>query len=345
MIIKQDALKRILSRHRKIIKEPDPSNEDLGPLKEFPGIWENTGDFKNHGWNIIALPFLVLDKCGEIESTYRLLVNQYNEKLTFNALDGPVPNRGVIQQTKENLDQFLFALEYEQTITQVASEDFPNSGRAGDPGAVIHDEPGLWLHIFNHTTNNINIARLASIPHGNSVLALGSYEEFNCAPVIPFTDSLPVGHTRDVCKGYLAPYRHFSEFDIDKECICESKPAPDPNQGKFRGKLDVLDPAALLREGTPPNVVKTTKIEVTTRIEDAGIVNIPFIVKHANATEMTSTFWIMETDKKDDKGRPIYVMQYMQVIMLEFFPRLDGEPGLIRWPHISFNTMQRRPFD
>ena len=30
-----------------------------------------------------------------------------------------------------------------------------------------------------------------------------------------------------------------------------------------------------------------------------------------------------------------------KVVLLDFFPRRDGMPGLIRWPHISVNTMER----
>ena len=58
---------------------------------------------------------------------------------------------------------------------------------------AIHHEPGLWLHMKNLRTNDIDVARLATIPHGNTVLALGN-SATNCgAPVIPVLNGLPIG--------------------------------------------------------------------------------------------------------------------------------------------------------
>jgi hypothetical protein len=31
----------------------------------------------------------------------------------------------------------------------------------------------------------------------------------------------------------------------------------------------------------------------------------------------------------------------VQVVQLDFFPRLDGGPGRIKWPHVSINTLQK----
>ena len=35
------------------------------------------------------------------------------------------------------------------------------------------------------------------------------------------------------------------------------------------------------------------------------------------------------------------VLAYSQFINLDFFPRFDGKPGLIRWPHVSINMMEK----
>ena len=79
---------------------------------------------------------------------------------------------------------------------------------------------------------------------------------------------------------------------------------------------------------------------MTTAAKTGGILNTPFIENHADAAEMTSTFWVHELTENDDHGLPVMVMQYMQVVMLDFFPKFDGT-GLIRWPHVSLNTMVR----
>jgi hypothetical protein len=47
--------------------------------------------------------------------------------------------------------------------------------------------------------------------------------------------------------------------------------------------------------------------------------------------------------RKDVNGDPVLRLQYSQVIFLDFFPRRDGALGLIRWPHISINTLEKTP--
>jgi hypothetical protein len=117
-----------------------PADEDaLGPLKQLTGIWTNKPDLLGRGWNMIALPFI---KKGS-SLNYRLLLNQYNEKLTFSLVDTGVPNRGVDLDESKNTDQFVATLDYDQSIIQIAAKDFPESGEAGESGP-IHHEPGLF---------------------------------------------------------------------------------------------------------------------------------------------------------------------------------------------------------
>jgi hypothetical protein len=120
---------------------------------------------------MIALPFATAPSPLD----YRLLLNQYNEQLEFKFVDDNVPNRGVEKNNPTvQTDQFVVTVDYQQTIQQVAATDSPNSnGLAGGAGLAIHHEPGLWLHMKNEITDGLNIARLATIPHGDSVLALG----------------------------------------------------------------------------------------------------------------------------------------------------------------------------
>ena len=33
--------------------------------------------------------------------------------------------------------------------------------------------------------------------------------------------------------------------------------------------------------------------------------------------------------------------EYAQIVELDFFPRFDGGPGRIKWPHVSINTMEK----
>ena len=88
-------------------------------------------------------------------------------------------------------------------------------------------------------------------------------------------------------------------------------------------------------------VKRTTVLSVDTATQTGGISNIPFVVQQADTRRMVSTFWIHELCETDDKGKPRFLMQYLQDVALDFLPRTDGTPGLIRWPHISINTLEK----
>ena len=262
-----------------------------------------------------------------------MLLHIYNEELEFILVDKAVPNRGIrlVPGTPANTDQFLVALDYQQRIRQIAGDDFPNSGLAGSPGDVIHHEPGLWLHMTNGITEGLNIGRLATIPHGDSVLALGRSSEHSGAQSIPDISGLPIGVDQDLNNPYLAPYKHFGE-----------KP-----EKFFQGLFNPVSPNDLLEKANEGvEIEKTTVLDVDSTRPTGGVVNIPFVVRQANATVVKSTFWIQELKEKDKNGEPKLRLQYSQLVMLDFFPRSDGLPpgccpGLIQWPHVSINTMEK----
>ena len=313
------------------IKSTKTGDPDLGPLQLLPGVWKNVRELPGRpglpgrGWNMIALPF----QGGPFK--YRLLVNQYNEKLKFSLVDKDIPNRGIEvngvlpekskpeRSPAEKSDQFVVAIDYEQTIKQIAAADFPVSGLAGPEHLPIHHEPGLLLYMTNKSTDDLDIARLATIPHGDSVLALGRYETCDGPPTIPDIGGLPVGVDQDLDNPYLAPYKHF-------------------DQNLFQNLFNPVSPNDLLKQANGSVKIKrTTQLEFDTDLGTGGIVNIPFIVAQANATQMKATFWIQELE--DAEGNSDLRLQYTQTVFLDFFPRKDGKPGLIRWPHVSINTL------
>lgn len=103
-----------------------------------------------------------------------------------------------------------------------------------------------------------------------------------------------------------------------------------------------MEPIKLLQDAAAGfNIVHSTVLDFDTTQETGGILNIPFIVNTANASEMRSILWIHELADKDDHGDPVMIIQYAQIVMLDFFRRRDGAPGLIKWPHVSINTMRR----
>lgn len=320
----------------RIIEKAVPGDPALGPLTQLPGTWQNVDNLVGHGWNMIALPYkepgkVVNPNTPDQKSVFRLLLNQYNEELIFSTVDKGVPNRGAANVNVFDADQHLAALQYIQHVTQIAAADSPATPNTPDTPkgpAAIHHEPGLFLHLFSQTGNGPDVARLATIPHGDAALALGSGitkagppEFLNLGDFSPF----PVGVNPDVDNDpYLAPYKKFRD-------------------AKFQGLFDPTNPLELLKGAIAGiNIKTTTSIVLDTTLATGGIHNIPFVVKQANATSMRAIFWIEELAALDPQGKPQFILQYAQRIFLDFFPIGSGDPldPRIRWPHISINTMK-----
>ncbi len=63
-----------------------------------------------------------------------------------------------------------------------------------------------------------------------------------------------------------------------------------------------------------------------------SFINIPFVTRNANATQMDAIFWI-ETVKQPD-GTETLQLQYTQTVILNFLG--------IDWPHISVATLVKQ---
>ena len=327
-----------------------PPPRDLGPLEQLVGVWIGRGT----GWNMIALPFQKAPS-PPAGFKFRLLMNQYDEELKFTFVDDNVPNRGLKRPGHPDFDQFVATLDYQQKIAQVAAEDRPNSGLAGDPGQPIHHEPGLWLYEKNRRSKDdqikrnevteveLDVARLASIPHGNSVLALGMSEVHKGMPAIPPISGLPSGTFEDVStpdydfktSPYLEPYKHYINSPFMGTVVgVPGFPGFSPD--------DMNKILRFANQGV--NIVRTTTLTVDSTRKRGGIHNVPFSVREAEPVSMKSTFWIQELAEKDENGKPRLRLQYSQVVMLHFFhPRPDEFPERIVWPHISIATLEKEP--
>ena len=350
--LKREPFSAYTNKADRTLRPAQPVEEELGPLELLPGVWSNLRDsedpdnfgknpFAGRGWNMIALPFA---KQGE-RRPFRMLMNQYNEELVFSTVDDNVPNRGVTADRSERADQFVAALDYEQSIRQIKAEDISVSGDAGDPGLAIHHEPGLFLHMKPpQQIDGIDIARLGTIPHGNAINAIGRSEELNGAPTIPnlsgFLEGFPADDILTAVKnasdpeGYLFPYHKYTVDPFEK---AGNGPNDFPGFGPENANAPLQFGMGFIKD----KVTKTTVLDFSTELDRAGIVNIPFIERQADAAQLKSTFWIMELDEEGPMGTPHLVMAYSQFIYLDFFDRFDGKPGLIRWPHISINMMEK----
>ncbi|HYB00374.1 MAG TPA: hypothetical protein VED37_09170, partial [Ktedonobacteraceae bacterium] len=140
---------------------------NLGLLQDLAGTWQG------RGFNLIARP----DFQGN--SNLYLQLNQTRETLEIHPIGSAIPNRGFGQD-----DITLFGLTYLEKIIDSFT------------GGALHIEPGIWVTQPNTQYPDETapqgsqiIARMASIPHGNSVLAQGSASRFSGPPTLKTTDA------------------------------------------------------------------------------------------------------------------------------------------------------------
>jgi len=154
--------RRSAQRVREARFTPKNVLQPLGLLGELAGTW------RGHGFNLIARPDF------HDNTDLYLQLNHTRETLTFTPIGGPVPNRGFGQDDIE-----LFGLTYLQQISDAAKD------------GALHIEPGIWVTQPTTTFPPESVpapaqlvARMGTIPHGNSVLAEGIAEPFNGPPVL-----------------------------------------------------------------------------------------------------------------------------------------------------------------
>jgi hypothetical protein len=167
--------KPVTSYPRRVKQPPIETLLNLGPLALLAGHWVGTG------FNTIWRPDNSADPAlvGATNPQKRFLqLNRTSETLTFDVISSPIPNRGVANQP----DITIYGLNYLQKVKD-NDTDIPGFPNAGED---LHIEPGLFLNVpaSGGVVNSIDptatvpptparIVRLATIPHGVSVLMQG----------------------------------------------------------------------------------------------------------------------------------------------------------------------------
>ncbi|MFC0181532.1 heme-binding protein [Pseudarcicella hirudinis] len=261
------------------------TNSLFGPLEGLIGTWVGA-----KGWNLIAVP--------NQKGGFRLLVAPYIETLIITPLSTPTPNRGT------SIIQEVPTLMYSLTINDL------------NDGSLLHAENGTWL-LLPDCPSEFTIARQASVPHGDSVLALGSSYVTEGPPNIGAISTLPI-------TGGGAPLGYTDPYLV---------PLP-------AGFNKVNPNATLLDDIKDQKIIKTTTLSVSTA-NQGGISNIPFITKNANTTLFEATFWI-ETVQNPATGQTFQQLQYSQNTIIEFIPQFQDPSKLIEWPHVNINTLVKK---
>jgi hypothetical protein len=322
----------------------------LGFLSELRGTWEG------QGFNLIARP----DKQGG--SPLFLELNQTFEALSFTAISSSIPNRG-----NEVDDIELFGLTYLQKISDSVT------------GGALHIEPGIWLHIPSQDTNGGAtqcVVRLATIPHGDALLATGTAIELNPFSGNPFdpdkgsavnTAPFPVGDAMPA-PGTLGKFPPYDLFDRTSASTDFRTPAGNSPAIALPTDIDgvlmqdvILDPVKLLTAALSGQtiermvVIKVATVASLSQVPPGGgspasspingggggIQNIPFVTKNADAATVFATFWI-EKIKGPTVDTGFMQLQYVQTVLLNFPLLKPGSaPVPLSWPHVSVATLQK----
>jgi hypothetical protein len=271
------------------------------------------------GFNLIARPDF------QNKKPFFLEINGTLEDLAFTLIGGDIPNRG-----SEQLDINVHGLHYLQKVADCVTH------------GALHIESGMWIHIPETTDPKApaTVVRQSTIPHGDSLLAQSTFiKEVAGGPVIdavdsfPFTDpTIPGLNTpaKNILTNpaYIGPYLN----PALPECCLPSG---------LDAKATIRNPALVLLAAIKgQNIKNTVVIQVSTAAAQGstGILNIPFVVRNANALQMDAIFWI-ETVQPSN-GDPFLQLQYVQRVILDFPPK-PNDP-IIHWPHISVATLVKQ---
>ncbi|GAB6902199.1 heme-binding protein [Kineosporia succinea] len=275
-------------------------SEELGPLQDLPGIWEGPG------FSLIARP----DFDADNPDGFFLQLNLLRETIEFTSIGSPVFNRGSLQS-----DIAMFGVTYLHRVTDAIT------------GEALHIEPGLWLNIPPTTQpqSGPSVARLATVPHGNSACAVGFAEEEDLQdrlPTIPPVNTVPfpVGASTPP-PGTISP---FPAYDLAQESPFRTSPLP-PNI--TQAVID--DPNTLLRAALRGLDIQHVTRLITNTPAVGGVANIPFITANADNPTLNSVFGIQYVT--GPSGREYMQLQYAQTALLNF-------RGL-SWPHVTVGTL------
>ena len=295
------------------------SNQVLPNAKKLEGGTDNPLSY-----NVMPLPQSEPLR-GQTKTFGYILKNfTYYEKIRFDgdqpnntdiAVPASAPNRG------SSSLQVPTALFYEQRI-------FFAEGQSKD--TTVHVENGAWLNLVtgqkldmpyeaitldspNQQPRNITIAKQMSVPHGNSILALGTFTgKQDGAPDIPPAPSVfPTPAGLDT-----TPYTSDENLDYQN---------PQPEYAA-NTNLPLQTAVGLIK----PNAYMKWSVDT----KDMGqTMNIPFEDAAAKVTNYSASYWLLSTDN----GMTYKYLAYTQNISMTL--TIGGKK--YNFPHVTSNVLTK----
>ncbi len=259
----------------------------LGPLAAF------TGTFRGSGFNTIFRPDSA-NTPTELPSPVTgsdnvLELNLTQETLSFMPSLGDVPNRG----TGAQADITLNGVPYIQSISDVTIPSQP---------VGIHFEPGLWMHVpaTSDPDEGETVVRMASIPHGTTIEAQGTFFRVTGPPQIDPVDITPTVIATG--QKVVPPFPSQTAAE-EKTARIPQDLSPFITAGTITQDM-LTDPNTFLRNHIRNQTIKSTNVIListnpTAPLFGGGTDNIAFLrgnlaasAPNANAVQMTAQFWI-----------------------------------------------------
>ena len=277
--------------------------QGLGPLAGLAGSWSG------RGFNAIWRPHTGA-------SDHFLELNVTDDQIDLEVISGNIPNRGLLQG-----DIFMQGLTYLQQISDA------NVKVNGAP-AGLHIEPGLWVNVPSLTDPQepAAVARLASIPHGTTILVQGVTATAAGGPSFPAVSLTPftIGQPSQT-------------IDFPEQHLNQSTPFRTSGVGLTGITQAMLDNPNSVLAANPADVTTTTRLHVSSTagpIVGGGTSNMAFLVgategPNADAVHVAATFWLQTLHGDTAPTR----LQYSQIVLLNF--------ATLSWPHITVATLTK----
>lgn len=296
---------------------PAVPTSNLGPLEYLIGTWTNkltdTDDLP-YSYNVMPLP----QRDPSSPTGYILKNFAYYEELSFSAIRGSAANRGGLGTQNCNV------LFYEQRV-YFAEGPNKNALAHAENGSLLFindqlqllgpygngDQAGLGNQTVKDSvapSQQFNIIKQISVPHGNSILAAGSHHQQSGPPTIPILSGLPEG------------------VDIQQYMQIDAVSNPNPNY--TRNPNQALADALL---AAPVTTFLT--LNVSSKNGGGGVTNIGSEQPHAQVESYQCTYWLEALNDATEFTQ----LQYSQTIMM----RLPIGEQFILFPHVTTNTLTK----
>lgn len=302
---------------------PQGIDKGLGPIIHLVGNWTSIPE-GTYAYNVMPLPE------DSHEDLFILKNFAYSEEMTFAKIPGTAPNRG------GGFTQVANTLFYEQRVYFSPGGIVP----ANAEHTLVHAENGSWLYL--NITNqqegafpdkdspNVplpdgvpalpvqpaqkEICKQMSVPHGNSILAVGSVETGKGKPTIKQVNTIPMYNG--------APYG-VSQYGASKIVDgVETNPNINPNIKL----VDYLNSAG---------VTVTDYIHYHVNAPESEITNISFETKHAKVSAYDQDIWILNPSS----AQPIMMYSQNITLDLDLVSSASTESIVVRFPHITCNVL------